>query len=80
MRLTPKQLEEFQEQGYLVIPNCFSEEEVAALRAQAESIYKTDRREIWREKSGAPQTAFAAHTYNDWSNFLVSRSTFTSSR
>ena len=28
-------------------------------------IYDTDRKEIWREKSGAPRTAFAAHTYNE---------------
>ena len=35
------------------------------LRAEAEAIYATDREEVWREKSGAPRTAFAAHTYNE---------------
>jgi ectoine hydroxylase len=65
MRLTPDQLKDFGELGYLVMPECFSEEEVALLRAQAEAIYATDRQEVWREKSGAPRTAFAAHTYND---------------
>jgi ectoine hydroxylase len=65
MKLKPKQLEELQEQGCLVFPNCFSEEEVAVLGTQAESIYKTDRQEVWREKSGAPRMAFAAHTYNE---------------
>jgi ectoine hydroxylase len=65
MKLTAKQLEEFQEQGYLAFPNCFSEEEIAVLRTQAESIYKTERQEVWREKSGAPRTAFAAHTYDE---------------
>jgi ectoine hydroxylase len=65
MRLTPEQLTKFDELGYLVMPDCFSEEEVAVLRSEAEAIYKTDRQEVWREKSGAPRTAFAAHTYNE---------------
>jgi ectoine hydroxylase len=63
--LTSQQLREFDEQGYVFLPNCFSDEEVAALRSEAEAIYKTDRQEVWREKSGAPRTAFAAHTYNE---------------
>lgn len=65
MRLSPQQLKEFDELGYLFLPSCFSEDEVAALRAEAENIYKTDREEVWREKTGAPRTAFAAHTYNE---------------
>jgi ectoine hydroxylase len=65
MPLTPKQLKEFDELGYLVLPNCFSEEETDVLRSEAEGIYATDRQEVWREKLGAPRTAFAAHTYNE---------------
>jgi ectoine hydroxylase len=65
MKLSPQQLAEFDEQGYLFLPGCFSEEEIAALRSEAEKIYATDRQEVWREKSGAPRTAFAAHTYNE---------------
>jgi ectoine hydroxylase len=65
MRLTPAQRAEFDEQGYLVLPDCFSEVEVAALRAEAQRIYATNRQEVWRESSGAPRTAFAAHTYNE---------------
>jgi ectoine hydroxylase len=65
MMLTPAQLKEFDEQGYLILPNCFSEEEVAALRAESQRIYASDRQEVWRETSGAPRTAFAAHTYNE---------------
>jgi ectoine hydroxylase len=65
MKLTPKQLADFDELGYLVLPNCFTEEEIEVLRAEAEAIYATDRQEVWREKSGAPRTAFAAHTYNE---------------
>ena len=65
MRLTEQQVRQFNEEGYLFLPDCFSPEEVAALRTEAVSIYDTDRPEVWREKSGAPRTAFAAHTYNE---------------
>ena len=65
MKLSPQQLAEFEERGYLFLPSCFSDEEVAALRSEAEAIYRQDRKEVWREKTGAPRTAFAAHTYNE---------------
>src|SRR5262245_12054788 len=65
MQLTANQLKAFDEQGYLFLPNCFSEEEIAVLRAEADQIYRSNREEVWREKSGAPRTAFAAHTYNE---------------
>jgi L-proline 4-hydroxylase len=65
MQLSAEQLKAFDELGYLVMPGCFCEEEVAVLRSEAEAIYNTDRQEVWREKSGAPRTAFAAHTYNE---------------
>jgi hypothetical protein len=32
---------------------------------EAEQIYATNRQEVWREKTGAPRTAFAVHTYNE---------------
>jgi ectoine hydroxylase len=65
MKLTPEQLADFEEQGYIFLPECFSPEEVEILRSEAENIYRSERQEVWREKSGAPRTAFAAHTYNE---------------
>jgi ectoine hydroxylase len=65
MQLNDAQLKQFQEDGWIFLPDAFSAEEVAVLRAEAENIYKLDRKEIWREKSGSPRTAFAAHTYNE---------------
>lgn len=65
MRLTEQQIKQFDEEGYLFFPECFAPDEVEVLRTEAEGIFKTDREEIWREKSGAPRTAFAAHTYNE---------------
>lgn len=65
MRLTDDQLKQFHEEGWIFLPECFSEEEIAVLKAEAENIYAEDREEVWRETSGAPRTAFAAHTYNE---------------
>src|ERR1700680_5256329 len=65
MELASRRRKEFDEQGYLFLPDCFSDEEMAVLRTEAENIYKTERQEVWREKTGAPRTAFAAHTYNE---------------
>ena len=65
MRLNAQQLRQFEDEGWLFFPEVFSAEEVAVLRDEAETLYRTDRKEIWREKSGAPRTAFAAHTYNE---------------
>ena len=65
MKLTPQQIEYFNREGWLFLPELFSPEEVAYLAREAEGIYDADRPEVWREKSGAPRTAFAAHLYNE---------------
>lgn len=65
MKLTDEQIGEFAERGYLFFPGCFSDREVEVLRAAAERVYDMDRIEVWREKNGAPRTAFAAHTYSE---------------
>ena len=65
MILSQDQLITFDREGYLFLPDCFAEEEIAILRSEAEEICATERKEVWREKSGAPRTAFAAHTYNE---------------
>jgi ectoine hydroxylase len=65
MKLSAEQLKAFDEQGYCFFPDCFSEEEIALLRVEADAILKLDRQEVWREKTGAPRTAFAAHTFSE---------------
>src|ERR1700679_649818 len=65
MKLTQQQIDDFNREGWLFLPELFSREEVALLAHEAEGIYDTDRLEVWREKSGAPRTAFAAHLYNE---------------
>jgi len=65
MKLTAEQIKQFDEQGYMFFPSCFSEEEIELMRVEADSILNMDRPEVWREKSGAPRTGFAAHTFNE---------------
>ena len=65
MKLSAEQVRQFDELGYLFFPNCFSEDEIALMRTEGDAILKLDRPEVWREKSGAPRTAFAAHKFND---------------
>lgn len=65
MRLTQDQIDTFNREGWLLLPELFTPEEVNLLRHEALEIYKEHRPEVWREKNGAPRTAFAAHTYNE---------------
>src|SRR5437763_10457137 len=65
MNLSAAEIQAFEEQGFLFFPNCFSEEEIVLLRREADAILKSHRQEVWREKTGAPRTAFAAHTYSE---------------
>src|SRR5210317_2676975 len=65
MKLTQQQLDQFDRDGYLFLPNLLSAEEAAFLKGEADAIYQMDRKEVWREKSGVARTAFAAHQYNE---------------
>jgi len=65
MDLTAQQISQFRDEGYLFLPELFTPEEVAVLAREAEGIYAEQRPEVWRERSGAPRTAFAAHLYNE---------------
>ncbi len=65
MKLSQEQLEFFHREGWLFLPELFSQEEVDLLAREAVGIYDANRPEVWREKSGAPRTAFAAHLYNE---------------
>ena len=55
--LTEAQIRQFHEEGYLFLPETFSLEEVAILKSEADQIYRQQRPEVWREKSGAPRTS-----------------------
>ncbi len=65
MTLNQQQIAQFNEQGWLFLPELFTPEEVALMKREAQGIYAQQRPEVWREKNGAPRTAFAAHTFNE---------------
>ncbi len=65
MKLSDSELTSFREQGFLFLPGLFSREEATTLHNAAQEIYASDREEVWRESTGVPRTAFAAHTYNE---------------
>lgn len=65
MKLSEDQLQEFDENGYLFLPEHFTTDEASVLKREAKSVYASERKEVWRESSGVARTAFAAHTYNE---------------
>lgn len=72
MKLSKQQLADFDELGYIFLPDCFPADEVEALRHASTEIFTQERPEIWREKDGTPRTAFACHDYNDACRLLAS--------
>ena len=66
MKLTPSQLNQFERDGWLMLENLFSAEEVATLMDDVPRIFALRREEVVREKDGeTPRSAFAAQTYSD---------------
>ena len=66
MKLTETQLQQFDTEGWVLIPNLFNHEEIDILSGELPDIFAMDREEVWRESDGeAVRTAFAAHTYNE---------------
>ena len=62
MRLSASEIERFREDGFLILPSRFSEEEVAALRADLPRLFAERRPENFREKeSDAVRTAMGLH-------------------
>jgi len=65
MLLSDEELKRFDETGYLFFPGRFTSDEAALLKREADTVYASKRKEVWRESSGVARTAFAAHQYNE---------------
>lgn len=66
MKLTPAQIAEFEEQGFLFLPSLFTPEEMSLLNAEVPSLLMADRPEVVREKgTEVPRTAFHVQTWNE---------------
>ncbi|MEO1490779.1 MAG: phytanoyl-CoA dioxygenase family protein [Pseudomonadota bacterium] len=65
MKLNDAQLAQLRDEGWIFMPDYFSAEEVAILKAEADEVFKLRRDEIYLEKNGTPRSAFAVHRYNE---------------
>ena len=62
MRLTPEQLQQFERDGFLILPQHFSAAEVEILRAGMDRVFRQDHVANIREKhSKVVRTAMALH-------------------
>jgi len=65
MKLNEDQLAQLRDEGWIFMPDYFSEEEVAILKAEAANVFKLKRDEIYLEHDGTPRSAFAVHRLNE---------------
>ncbi|HEX9584383.1 MAG TPA: phytanoyl-CoA dioxygenase family protein [Gammaproteobacteria bacterium] len=66
MKLSEAQIQAFNEQGYVFLPEVFTGKEIAVLMDEIPGIFAQAREENVREKDGRTvRTTFAAHTFND---------------
>ena len=66
MKLSEAQIQAFNEQGYVFLPEVFTRKEIAVLVDEVPGIFAQAREENVREKDGRTvRTTFAAHTFND---------------
>jgi ectoine hydroxylase len=72
MRLTDEQLRRFDEDGFLILPNVFSNEEIDVLRAQMPALFAEQRAENTREAgSSAVRNLLSLHRRNEMFARLV---------
>lgn len=64
MKLTQEQLKAYDEEGYILLPSLFSQEEAALMKSRLPALYQMNRDEVIKEKSGVVRTVFAAHTFD----------------
>src|SRR5688572_23107405 len=77
MKLTPEQLKQFDDDGYLFFPNYFSPEETAILKSEIPGVFAQRREENVREKTGdVVRTAFAVHTWHPVFEALIHHPAF----
>ena len=64
MRLSQRQLRDYQRDGFLIFPDLFSAAEVAALRVEIDRLAAVDSDLVRRERNGTLRTIFRVHEDN----------------
>lgn len=65
LRLTKEQVDSYEENGFLILENLFSEAEIEILLAELPKLFAEDTPRRILEKSGAVRTVFASHFSNE---------------
>ncbi|MFL6876846.1 phytanoyl-CoA dioxygenase family protein [Pseudomonas marginalis] len=65
MKLTQEQIKAYDEEGYILLPGLFTEQEAGLMKSRLPKLYRMDRDEVVKEKTGVVRTVFAAHTFDD---------------
>ena len=65
MKLTQEQIKAYDEEGYILLPSLFSQQEAALMKSRLPALYQMNRDEVVKEKSGVVRTVFAAHTFDE---------------
>lgn len=65
MRLSTEQLEQFRDDGFLILPSLFSRDEVAALTGALPRLYAEETPANFREKNGLVRTTMGLHLRDD---------------
>ncbi|MFP5272828.1 phytanoyl-CoA dioxygenase family protein [Coleofasciculus sp.] len=72
MKLTTEQLEQYEEQGFLLIPACFSQEEVAVVRDYIPALMTDDSVvKAWEEDNKTLRAIVGLHINNEFFRSLV---------
>jgi L-proline 4-hydroxylase len=66
MKLTQEQIASYDENGYLLLPGCFSPAEVDALRAELPALFAEDSpRRVVEKDGGAVRSVYGSHASNE---------------
>jgi ectoine hydroxylase len=66
MGLSDEQIRQYEDQGYLLLPEVFPVEEVDAMRDESARLLQQDRDQLLREEqSGAPRHLLGCHAFSD---------------
>jgi ectoine hydroxylase-related dioxygenase (phytanoyl-CoA dioxygenase family) len=71
MRLNQDQMRFYEENGYLLLPNCFSKADVEIMKAELPGIFAEDsERRVVEKERGIVRSVYGSHVFNDVFNRL----------
>jgi hypothetical protein len=71
MTITPKELKQYRQNGYLLKPACFSNREIGIIKAQLEEVFLEDSPRRVMENNGLIRSIYGAHADNEIFSRLV---------